>query len=102
LVVFTALAVQPDGKVVAWSPAHSYAVNPSTVARVNADGSLDSSFDSDGIVQLTWPGGAQNVSTHGGLVLQPDGNIVVSGGHFDSIGNDFDLARLNADVTLDS
>ena len=54
-----AVATQPDGKIVvagALSPAGS---PPKVlVARYNPDGSLDTSFDSDGIVLTTIPGSA--------------------------------------------
>jgi uncharacterized delta-60 repeat protein len=101
LVAFTGLAVQPDGKIVAWSPSYSDTQHPSTVARVNADGSLDTSFDGDGIVHLTWPGGYQNEMSFGGIAVQSDGKIVVCGGHQSPTSHNFDLARLNPDGTFD-
>jgi len=65
-----ALAVQPDGKIVAAGNAGGVAV-----VRYHPDGTLDASFDGDGIVITTAPGGARAEA----VALQPDGKIVVAG-----------------------
>jgi uncharacterized delta-60 repeat protein len=79
----TGVALQGDGKVVA---AGRDAAGVLVVARYNPDGSLDSSFDGDGRVttQLLDPGNQRP-----GVAIQPDGKIVVAGGH----NGDFGLAR---------
>jgi uncharacterized delta-60 repeat protein len=98
-----ALAVQPDGKLVA---AGGVGFIPSgfAVARYNADGSLDSSFGGDGRVVTGYPPtpGGFTFSPARGLVLQPDGKIVVAGNT--TIAGDcrFALARYNADGTPDA
>jgi uncharacterized delta-60 repeat protein len=101
-VAFSAVAIQPDGKIVAWSPlsGNGY-VN--TLARVNGDGSLDTTFSDDGIATFEWAGGPQREFDYGGVAVQPDGKIVVVGGHYSYATNQsyFDLARLNPDGTLD-
>jgi uncharacterized delta-60 repeat protein len=101
-VYFVDLAVQADGRIVAWSPFNADANLPAAVVRVNADGSLDTTFSDDGVAYFAWPGGTQQNPNTGGMVIQPDGKIVVAGGHYDSAGSYFDLARLNADGTFDS
>ncbi|RYY95552.1 MAG: hypothetical protein EOO11_15580, partial [Chitinophagaceae bacterium] len=87
------LALQLDGKVLVGG--NFTTINGATrnrIARLNADGSLDTSFD---------PGtGANNrVSI---LALQPDGKVLV-GGNFTTINGTTSnrLARLNADGSLD-
>ncbi|MFT3784786.1 MAG: RHS repeat-associated core domain-containing protein [Tepidisphaeraceae bacterium] len=61
-----------------------------TLLRLNTDGSLDSTFDNDGI--LTTDFGASETAY--GLVEQPDGRLIVAG----SSSGDFAVARYNASV----
>jgi uncharacterized delta-60 repeat protein len=88
------LALQPDGKILAGGLFTTY--NGSTVnriARLNSDGTRDSSF-------ISGSGFNGNVYT---LALQPDGKILV-GGAFDTYngGSVSRIARLNSDGSLDS
>lgn len=72
------LAVQSDGRIVAKGVSGegggSAAPNWTSVARCNADGSLDTTFDSDGQVWLNFPNGYGS-----GIVVQTDGKIVLGG-----------------------
>jgi uncharacterized delta-60 repeat protein len=91
------LAVQADGKILVGGGFLSLVGGLSTklVARLNADGSVDSSFT---------PAGAQFTTEYvSGLVVQADGKIVVIGG-FGQIGGNARkaIARLNSDGTFDS
>jgi len=61
-------------------------------------GDLDLSFSRDG--KVTYGIGSGNDSGNGVLV-QPDGKIVVSGSSFDGAKEDFALTRINNDGTLD-
>ncbi|MCK0505535.1 DUF4347 domain-containing protein [Aromatoleum anaerobium] len=85
------LAVQADGKIlVAGSSSGDFAL-----VRYNPDGSLDTSFDSDGTVttDLGWYGDeGRSVS------VQADGKILVAG----SSGGKTALARYNTDGKLDT
>ena len=63
------------------------------LARYNADGSLDTNFDSDGKVTTDFGGEDAGV-----CLLQADGKIVVVG----MAGGDFAVARYNADGSLDT
>ncbi|MFL5959132.1 MAG: PASTA domain-containing protein [Gaiellaceae bacterium] len=91
-----AVAVQPDGKIVAAGS------NPSSsefgLVRYNPDGSLDSGFGSGGKVTTVTRGGGEADA----LVLQPDGKIVIGGAIDSYTGEDFALARYNPDGSLDT
>ncbi len=87
------LALQPDGRIIAVG--NFTAMNGtarSRIARLNADGSLDTSFD---------PGSGADGRVYA-VLLQPDGKIVVGGEftHFNGTAREY-LARLNADGSLD-
>jgi uncharacterized delta-60 repeat protein len=90
------VAVQPDGKIVAAGSSYQPEGRPNFVrsdialTRYNQDGSLDPSFDGDGIVTPAFA----PLNTHGDdLVLQPDGKLLVTGSGT--------VTRFNADGTLD-
>jgi uncharacterized delta-60 repeat protein len=87
-----ALAVQPDGKLVAAGVSDG----DFALVRYTADGDLDTSFGDDGIVTTNFGSGSTDRGQ--AVVLQPDGKIVVAG----SSNGDFALARYNADGTLDA
>lgn len=83
------VVVQPDGKiVVGGSSGGDFAV-----VRYNADGTLDSSFSSDGMMTNSLYGNDYGNE----LALQPDGKIVLAG----RAGGRFGVARYNADGTMD-
>jgi uncharacterized repeat protein (TIGR01451 family)/uncharacterized delta-60 repeat protein len=89
-----AVAVQPDGKAIIAGEFTS--VNGSTryrVARLDANGSLDTTFD---------PGLSGPDGTIWALALQPDGKVII-GGEFVMVGGEFrgGIARLNEDGTPD-
>jgi uncharacterized delta-60 repeat protein len=98
----TALALQPGGKIVAAGFAATGANHDFTVLRYEANGNLDSSFDSDGI--MTTDFGAEDQARS--LALQSDGKIVVAGSvSIFSASNpvrDISLARYNPNGSLDS
>lgn len=90
-----ALAVQPDGKIVIGGDFTLYdGVSRPRVARLNADGSLDTSFA---------PGtGAHSVVR--ALAVQTDGKIII-GGFFDTyngVTSQDNLARINTNGSLDT
>jgi uncharacterized delta-60 repeat protein len=95
-----ALAVQPDGKIVAAGRAttlHSLTPGDFAVVRYNPNGSRDSSFGADGKVRTDF-GGTEDALD---LALQPDGKIVVVGAAGWS-GSQWAVARYNPDGSLDS
>ncbi len=97
----TALALQPDGKIVVagytrqWNNPASFAL-----ARYNPDGSLDSGFGSGG--KVTTDFGSARGDRARALAIQPDGKIVVAGDTATSVGDNFALARYNTDGSLDA
>ena len=111
----TALDLQDDGKIVAVGstghpgPSGEITDTDFALARYNPDGSLDTSFHDDG--KLTTAFGTSYDST-AGVVVQPDGKVVVAGttrdvtgepnSDIDIIDTDFALARYNPDGSPDA
>jgi len=98
--VVRAIAVQPDGKIVAAGYVSDGVYSDFALARYNPDGSLDTSFSSDG--RRTTDFGLQ--SDEGFAVLiQPDGKIVAAGwANIPNNNQDFALVRYNANGSLDT
>lgn len=89
-----AVAVQPDGKILIAGNFTSVGASPrSRIARLNADGTLDSGFGDAGVANFEVRA----------IALQPDGKIII-GGDFTTVGSTAmsGVARLNADGTLDT
>ena len=100
-----AVVVQTDGKIILAGNTSSEsgpgnAIYQIGLVRYNSDGSLDSSFDSDGKV-LTLIG---NYSICRDVVLQANGKIIIGGTATSSSGGslDFAMARYNQDGSLDA
>ncbi len=102
-----AVALQPDGRtLVAGRKIISFSnfTRDFALARYNADGTLDTGFDTDGKVTVPF-GGAPDDDGATSLSLQVDGKIVALGyaginpNHFDL---DFALSRLNTNGSLDT
>jgi uncharacterized delta-60 repeat protein/uncharacterized repeat protein (TIGR01451 family) len=94
-----ALAIQPDGKIVAAGRAGTDFL----LARYNGDGSLDATFGSGGIVTTDFGGTVFDAAF--GVALQSNGKIVAAGGTFNGFvgpSADFALARYNPDGSLDA
>jgi uncharacterized delta-60 repeat protein len=90
------VALQADGKLVV--------VSGNTLARYNADGSLDGSFGTGGVVTVDFYGASYDRLNAVGV--QPNGRIVVAGyskdGVNSSVQEDFIVARYEADGALDA
>ena len=88
-----AIELQPDGKILIGGAFTSVGGQTrNQVARVNADGTLDTTFVNPNVNQIVYD-----------IELQPDGKILI-GGIFTSVGGQTrtGIARLNADGTLDA
>ncbi|WP_400191263.1 T9SS type A sorting domain-containing protein [Hymenobacter sp. B81] len=95
----SAIALQPDGKILIGGGFGTYGgVNRNSIARLNADGSLDPTFVPQGI-----RGVGLNDAVNA-IVVQPDGKILVGGSftRFDNEPTDRYIARFNADGSLDA
>lgn len=89
------IALQPDGKIVAVG--YTYTDSRIILLRYNSNGSLDTTFGTNGKVMTK----THNGSSASGLVIQPDGRIIVSGTDYDT-HHSFLLVRYKNNGTLDS
>ncbi len=91
----TSVAVQPDGKILVGgavsNASHGFDF---AMLRLNDNGSLDTTFDADGIVTLN----TGSYSNSQDLSLQADGKIVLAGNSI----NGFLVARFNSNGSIDS
>jgi uncharacterized delta-60 repeat protein len=98
-----ALAIQPDGKIIAVGRAMVSGSTDFALVRYNPDGSLDPTFGNNGKVTTAFGTGYERGLT---IVLQPDGKAVVAGSvYVDTprvISPDFGLVRYNSDGSLDT
>ena len=93
-----AIAIQADGKIVAAGYVNNGAAfDDIAVARYNTNGSLDTSFDTDG--KLTTAIGAGDDFAFG--VAISGVNIVVAGASNNGVGEDFAIVRYKPDGSLD-
>jgi uncharacterized delta-60 repeat protein len=100
----SAIAIQPDGKIIAAGRAKGDKKNYFALARYHSDGALDPTFGIQGVVKRSV--GKGDSFAHA-LVIQPDGKIVAIG---DSSTNPaeryqytpvFSLARFNQNGSID-
>lgn len=104
------MVIQQDGKIVTttFGNAPSTPPGPNTlnVVRHNADGTLDTTFGTGGVVQITFNAGGSSDWPNLGhnIVVQNDGRIVVSGASTepDQSAVHFAVARLLPNGQLDS
>jgi uncharacterized delta-60 repeat protein len=99
-----ALALQPDGKIIATGLTNVSMGSSSNFAflvmRFNPDGSLDTTFNGTGYVVSDWTSGLDEAVT---CAIQSDGKILAGG--FVNAGTgatDFAMARYNANGSLDT
>ena len=98
------MLLQLDGKIVlAGSATVGAGIDiDMVVARLHADGSLDTGFGNNGIRTVFFDLGGNNVDTLHAAALQPDGKIVLAGGvEVASSSIDFGVARLTPEGNLD-
>jgi uncharacterized delta-60 repeat protein len=93
-----ALAIQPDGKLIAGGFATPFDVDFALV-RYNPDGSLDGSFGSGGKVTTNFVNGFDRAHA---IALQPVGKILLAGNASIFGQQDFALARYNVNGSLDT
>lgn len=102
---WSGVAVQGNGKIVVAGYMHNGANFDFAVSRYTAKGALDTTFSSDGKVNIDFPSGPEDLATD--LVLQ-SGKIVLGGVSCDVVGAwpwqncDFAVLRLNPNGSLDT
>ncbi|MFD0389825.1 beta strand repeat-containing protein [Tistrella bauzanensis] len=87
-------AIQADGKLVVMGRPEAGS-GPVTLVRYNTDGSLDTSFGTDGIATTAIPGSNGQARA---ITIDESGDILVTG----NTNNNFLLMRFDADGTLDT
>jgi uncharacterized delta-60 repeat protein len=100
--IASAVALQDDGNIVVAGWARLSGEIDTALVRYQADGTLDTSFDGDGIAILDLANGGPDAGRD--LAIQSDGKLVVAGfrGDADFPPTDFLLARFNPDGSLDT
>lgn len=100
--VINGIAIQTDGKIIAVGYTEISTWKNFAIARFNSDGSLDSSFDSDGKQTLYFNFTPENTCYANAVLIQNDGKILVAGSDYYWGGYDFALARLNSNGSKDN
>jgi uncharacterized delta-60 repeat protein len=93
------LAIQPDGKILLGGACSNGSNRDFCIARFNSDGTLDTSFGTNGKV-IQNIGSADDYGNS--LAIQPDGKILLGGYCKNGSNDDFCIARFNSDGTLDT
>ncbi len=97
------LAIQSDGKILVEGYSYTYtntdAKSAFVIARYNANGSLDKTFDGDGKLTGFL---RQGYTIYNSMAVQTDGKVVVAGYAWNGSNNDFAMARYNTDGSLDN
>jgi uncharacterized delta-60 repeat protein len=91
--------VQSDGKIVAAGYSYNGSNFDFAVVRYNTNGSLDTTFDTDGKVTTAIGSGTDAAYS---VVLQSDGKIVVAGNSRIGSNDDFAVVRYNTNGSLDT
>ncbi len=96
------LALQPNGKIVLVGTKNLSTNSDFYIARLNTDGSFDTTFNGTGEINLDLRGTTDNANS---LKIQPDGKMLVGGSSRRSSSDtrsDFAIVRFNADGSLDT
>ena len=89
--------IQSDGKIIAAGNTQTQSVSEFAIARLNSNGSLDSSFGLSGKVITDFNGDG----AVGDIAVDSAGRIIALGGSNNDSGGDFYLARYSASGALD-
>ena len=93
------VAVQPDGKILLAGHNDDSSGYEFAIVRYNVDGTLDATFDNDGIVTTDFASGYDEIRD---MALQDDGKIVVAGFNNNAGNRKKAVARYNTDGSIDS
>jgi len=93
------IALQSDGKIVMVGSAYTPAgINDVSVIRLNTNGTLDNTFNGDGLIRQPIGTATDEASA---VVIAPDGDIIVAG-RTDAGSSGFHLMRFDSNGNLDS
>ena len=95
----SSVVIQSDGKIVAVGSTRNGGDPDLGMVRYNTDGTLDTTFGTDGIV-VTALGTSHNLG--GAALIQTDGKILISGEVYSGTAMDSVLVRYNSDGSLDT
>lgn len=95
--ICTSMAIDSQGRIVLAGKLGDYLGFDFVVARYDPNGTLDTTFGTDGAV-ITSVAGGEGAE---GLLIQPDGKLVLTGLRVGEGGNDMVVLRHNTDGTLD-
>ena len=93
------IAIQADGKILIAGSSKTSTNLDFAVFRLNSNGTLDTTFDTDGRLSIGLGTGDDEARS---LIIQDSGKIVVGGFASTETDNDFALIRLNVNGTLDT
>ena len=94
----SALRFQPDGQIVVAAEVIIEGTEHFVVGRFHPDGRLDESFGVGGTVRTPLAGSSAIL---GGLIIQPDGKVLVGGSVITGSNSWFELVRYNPDGSFD-
>jgi uncharacterized delta-60 repeat protein len=89
--------LQQDGRAIVAGVCYNGTVNGSCAARLNSNGSLDTSWNGTGYVIRQAPGG----ESFNAIARQPDGKLIFAGGCTNGFANAFCATRFFPDGTID-
>ncbi|MES2516291.1 MAG: T9SS type A sorting domain-containing protein [Bacteroidota bacterium] len=94
----TSITLQGDGKILVAGYSYNGSFYEFAIVRYNTDGSLDTTFDIDGMLTTSFGGNSVSFSS----AIQNDGKIVAAGYSYSGSSTDFALIRFNSDGSLDT
>jgi uncharacterized delta-60 repeat protein len=94
------LAIQNDGKIIVVGSANLSTNLDIAIIRLNADGSLDNTFGTNGKVTTNISGTSNDAASK--VAIQADGKIIIIGSGGTDLFNANVIARYNADGSLDN
>ncbi|TFW19979.1 hypothetical protein E4L96_10945 [Massilia arenosa] len=96
----SSVVVQQDGKIILTGNAPGAGNALDAVAiRLNANGTLDTTFNGSGKTSFAWAAGTNRV---GSTIVDSDGKIIITGTAPDAEGGALAITRLNADGSSDT
>lgn len=93
------MAIQADGKILIAGDTSLGSVTKMSVTRMNTDGSVDTSFATNGFLNFST---STSKSFINDIAVQSDGKIVLAGYEWNGISGNFALVRLNQNGSFDT